>query len=281
MEPLPETTAARTALWRALHVAVDPPPHVLVDEVGVKLLAPGNEWRQREDMDPRFTKPFRASIVARARFVEDLVEEAARENITQYVILGAGLDSLAQRRPDLLERITVFEVDQPGPQAWKRQRLEELGLVHPALRFVPVNFEAGENLMKQLHRAGFDAARPAVFASTGVSMYLTKDATAATMRIIAKSAPGSVLAMTFLLPLDPVDTCAREGVAKSAEGAKAGGTPFISFYSPEEIKGMARRAGFSRADHVDGEQLATRYFAGRRDGLRPPANAENFLVARM
>lgn len=280
MEFLPETTAARTALWRALHVAVDSPPHILVDEIGLKLLAPAKEWRRREDMEPGFTKPFRASIIARARFVEDLVEDAARANITQYVILGAGLDSLAQRRPDLLEHIRVFEVDQPGPQAWKRRRLKELGFANPRLRFVPVNFEAGEDWWAQLDRAGFDAAQPAVFASTGVSMYLTREATADTMRMTAKAAPGSILAMTFLLPFDLVDTGVRDGVAKSAEGAKAGGTPFISFFSPEEIMTMALHAGFSRASHVNGEQLSERYFSGRADGLCPPSNAENFLIAR-
>jgi O-methyltransferase involved in polyketide biosynthesis len=114
MEFQAEPAAARTALWRALHVAVDPPPHVLVDEISLKLLAPPEDWRRRQDMDPLFTKPFRASIVARARFVEDLVEDAARANVAQYVIPGAGLDTLAQRRPDLLERMRIFEVDQRG-----------------------------------------------------------------------------------------------------------------------------------------------------------------------
>ena len=47
--------------------------------------------------------------------------------MTQYVILGAGLDTFAQRRPELASRLRVFEVDQPGPQAWKRRRLIELG----------------------------------------------------------------------------------------------------------------------------------------------------------
>src|SRR2546428_13955405 len=68
----PDSTAVRVALWRALHVEVDPPPHVLEDEVGLKLAVPDDTWRSRPDMSP-FTRPFRASIVARARFIEDLV----------------------------------------------------------------------------------------------------------------------------------------------------------------------------------------------------------------
>ena len=90
----PEQTAARVALWRALHVLADAPPHVLVDEVGLALVAPEPGWRERPDMSP-FTRPFRASILARARFVEDLVTERASQGVGQYVILGAGLDTFA------------------------------------------------------------------------------------------------------------------------------------------------------------------------------------------
>src|SRR6476661_4643428 len=134
----PDNTAVRVALWRALHLEVDSPPHVFEDEVGLRLAAPDDGWRSRPDMSP-FTKPFRASIVARARFIEDLVAEELGRGLAQYVILGAGLDTFAQRRVELARRLTVFEVDQPGPQGWKRQRLLDLGLgLPPFLKFVPV-----------------------------------------------------------------------------------------------------------------------------------------------
>ena len=196
----PENTAVRVALWRAMHVQVDAPPHVFVDEVGLSLVAPDEGWQRRPDMSP-FTRPFRASIVARARFIEDLVAEQAALGMRQYVILGAGLDTFAQRRADLASRLLVFEIDRPGPQAWKRQRLVDLGLGIPSfLRLVPVDFEAGDAWWEQLVKSGFDSGRPALVASTGVGMYLTKDAIAATLRQVAALAPGSMLAMSFMLP---------------------------------------------------------------------------------
>src|SRR5258706_3318370 len=140
----PDNTAVRVALWRALHVEVDSPPHVFEDEVGLKLAAPDDGWRSRPDMSS-FTRPFRASIVARARFIEDLVAERAAAGVEQYVILGAGLDTFAQRRPELASRMLVFEIDPPGPQAWKRQRLVDLGFGIPSyLRLRPVDFAAGD-----------------------------------------------------------------------------------------------------------------------------------------
>jgi methyltransferase (TIGR00027 family) len=276
----PDSTAARVALWRALHVAIDPPPHVLADEVGLRLLAPGTDWRQRGDMDSQFTRPFRASIVARARFIEDLVVEQAGRGVAQYVILGAGLDSFAQRRAEIASRLTIFEIDRPGPQAWKRGRLVELGFGIPDwLRFVPVDFESGGSWLDGLRLAGFDEAKPAIVASTGVSMYLTREANAATLRQVAAFAPGSTFAMTFLVPLELAGPDVRPGLEMAVKGPRAGGTPFLSFFTPAEMLSLAREAGFSTADHVSGDDLARRYFTGRPDGLRPPRNAEELLVA--
>ena len=276
----PDSTAARVALWRALHVEADPPPHVLEDRIGLKLLSPDDGWRNRGDMDPQFTRPFRASIVARARFIEDLVVELAGRGMSQYVILGAGLDSFVQRRPEIASRLRVFEVDQLAPQEWKRQRLIELGLGVPDwLRFVPVDFEAGGCWQDELVTAGFDNSKPAVVVSTGVSMYLTKEANAATLREVAALAQGSTLAMTFLLPLELADTEVRPGLEMAERGARASGTPFLSFFTPPEILALARENGFGQARHVSAADLTQRYFAGRTDGLRPPNNAEELLVA--
>jgi methyltransferase (TIGR00027 family) len=276
----PENTAVRVALWRALHVQADAPPHVFTDEVGLALVAPEPGWQERPDMSA-FTRPFRASILARARFVEDLVEAEVAAGATQFVVLGAGLDTFAQRRPELASRLTVFEVDQPAPQAWKRHRLDELGLGVPSyLRLVPVDFERGDDWLGELAGAGFDPTKRTVVASTGVSMYLTKEAILATLRSIAALAAGSTLVMSFMLPIELAEPELRPGFEAAARGAKAAGTPFLSFFTPEDMLALARAAGFREVSHVSAVALTERYFSGRSDGLRPPKNAEELLVAR-
>jgi O-methyltransferase involved in polyketide biosynthesis len=109
-------------------------------------------------------------------------------------------------------------------------------------------------------------------------MYLTRAATAATLRQLAGLAPGSTLAMTFLLPPKLLDDADRSGLEASENGARASGTPFISFYTPQEMLALACEAGFKDARHVSGSSLAERYFADRTDGLRPSAG-EDFVVA--
>jgi methyltransferase (TIGR00027 family) len=277
MTDAPDSSAVRTALWRALHVQIDRPPHLIEDEIGLAMAAPAEGWQDRPDMHPLGTRPYRAAIVARTRFVEDLLVE---EGISQYVLLGAGLDTFVQRHPKLANRVVVFEVDQPGPQAWKRQRLDAIGYgVADWLRLLPVDFEADEDWWQALLDAGLDASARALVSSSGVSMYITKSATAATLRRLARLAPGSIVVMTFMLPFELVDDADRPGLEGAARGAQASGTPWVSFYAPDEIVALAREAGFVDARAVSTAELADPYLAGRTDGLSA-AGGESVLIAR-
>jgi O-methyltransferase involved in polyketide biosynthesis len=90
---------------------------------------------------------------------------------------------------------------------------------------------------------------------------------------------GSTLAMTFLLPLEMAHPEVRPGLEMAEIGARASGTPFISFFTPQQIVALAHETGFSQVQHISAADLTQRYFSGRNDGLRPPANAEELLVA--
>lgn len=275
----PNNTAVRTALWRAMHVQIDAQPHVLDDETGFKLVAPPKGWQQRPDMNPEFSRRVRASMVARARFIEDLVAEQLKMGVTQYVILGAGLDSFAQRQPEIASKFTVFEIDQPGTQTWKKQRLLELGYGIPEwLRFVSVDFEAGSLWWEELLKSSFDPSKPTVLTCTGLSMYLTTEANKATLQQIATLAPGSVLALTYMLPFELIEEEDHVLQTISEKGARASGNPFISFFSPNEILDLAREAGFAEVKNVSASDLNKLYFTGRTDNLSP-ASGEGFLIA--
>ena len=277
--PEPNNTAVRTALWRALHVQTDAEPHILEDEVGLQLVAPADDWRQRPDMDIHFTRRVRASMVARARFIEDLMIEQAGKGISQYVILGAGLDTFAQRRPDIASKLTIFEIDELDTHRWKKQRLVELGYNLPEwLRFVTVDFE-NSSWWEALLSAGFNVNEPAVVACTGLSMYLTLEANRTTLEQMATLATGSILAMTYLLPIELID---EEDIVLqqiSEKGARASGNPFISYFSPDEMLDLARKSGFKTPENIMSADLYERYFINRSDKLSP-ASGEVFLIAK-
>lgn len=277
---IPDHTAVRVALWRAMHAQIDAKPLVFDDEIGLQLIAPDESWKQRPDMHPQGTRGYRASIVARARFIEDLVQEQLQKGVTQYVILGAGLDSFVQRRPELASKLVVFEIDKPETQAWKQKRLKDLGFTLPShLKFVPVDFEGGDSWWEKLTQAGFDVNKPAVVASTGVAMYLTPAANLATMQQLSTLAAGSVLAMTFMLPTHLVDTEDQEQYKMVQQRARAAGTPFLSLFQPSEILQLAKQAHFQSVQHISKNDIVKRYFANRTDGLAP-SSGEEFLIAK-
>lgn len=287
----PDSTAVTTALWRAAHLRLDAPPHVLEDEIGLRLLrdtellasylgpgaAPGPDaWLRHPYMGEKFRRS-RAGAVARARFVEDIVAEQVDRGGNQCVILGAGLDSFALRRLDLVRRLRVFEVDEPGTQAWKRRRLDELELTRPDTpSFVPVDFERQSWVIEIVH-AGFDRTRPAVVSSVGVTTYLSVDAIQLMLHDVARLAPGSVFVCGFALPAHLIEPDEREMRADIETRAAARGHPWVSFFSPDGIRRLAEGAGFADVSVVMADDLAGRYFAGREDGLRP--NSAAYLIA--
>ncbi|MEV7770853.1 class I SAM-dependent methyltransferase [Kitasatospora sp. NPDC086791] len=276
---VPDETAVRVALWRALHVRSDAPPHVVEDEVGLDLVAPGEDWQLRPDMAGEGMRGFRAGVVARARFVEDLVAQRCAAGVAQYVILGAGLDSFVQRRPEFAGRLRVFEIDQPATQEWKRRRLAELGHGPASWQhWVPVDFETGEVWWERLVENGFDPDRPAVLSCAGVTMYLSEEAVRDTLAQAARAAAGSTLAMTFILPTafdEPEDPAAHAAAGRPEPGPRV---HFRSYFTPDAILGLALKAGFREAQYVSTEEITARYFAGRTDGFRPAAG-EPFMLA--
>src|SRR5690606_36766 len=148
------------ALWRALHVQTDAKPHILEDEIGFKLIAPDDDWQERPDM--KYTKRLRASIVARSRFIEDIAKGEIEKGVYQYVLLGTGLDSIAQRNTAISSYVDIYEIDQPDTLIWKEERLIENGYKIPAhLHFVPVDFETS-SWWTELFNKGFDINQKAI-----------------------------------------------------------------------------------------------------------------------
>ena len=272
----PDNTALRTALWRALHVLTDDKPYIIEDRVGYELIQPDKDWRERPDM--KYTKRLRASVVARARFIEDVAKTEIAKGVAQYVLLGAGLDSFAQRHPGIGSSVDIYEIDQPETLAWKAERLVENGYTIPGnLHFVPVNFERS-SWWTELLRKGFKPEQPAVVSCTGVTLYLTKAAIDDMLRKVTVLASGSTIAIAFYLPLEQLDKEDQLMQEMAIRGAAASGTPFVSFFSEEEVIGLARETGLKAIRTFSTKDMTEKYFKNRTDGL-VPASGEFFLLA--
>ncbi|WP_407500630.1 MULTISPECIES: class I SAM-dependent methyltransferase [Elizabethkingia] len=278
MDQQPDNTAIRTALWRAFHTQADAEPHILEDTVGLQLIAPEEGWQERPDI--KYTQRLRASVVARSRYIEDIITTEIPKGTDQYVILGSGLDTFAQRNPDITSKIQIFEIDQPDTLAWKQKRLSETRFHIPEnLHFVPVNFEKS-SWWEQLLKAGFNIHKPAVIACTGVTLYLTRSAIKETLQHMVSLAAGSVVAISFYLPVELLEKEDQPMQEMANKGAQQAGTPFISFFSPEEVITIAKESGLNNTYLVSTEDIKDLYFKNRTDGLSP-ASGEVFLLARI
>ena len=256
-----------TAVARAVH-REEPRPWVIDDYLALGLAGrEGLALRERlkAELPPPFIAAFSRWVCVRARFAEDVVERAAAAGVSQYVILGAGLDSFAYRRHDLLDRLRVFEVDHPATQRWKRRRLTGLGVDIPAgLVFAPVDFER-QTLRQGLEQAGFDFRQLVVFSWVGVTMYLTLDAISATLATMAGCRAGSRVVLTYNQPPAVLGgTTARIAAAFAGIAAEMG-EPFVSRFLPGQIDQLLREHGFGEIADFGPDEARASYFQDRAD----------------
>jgi len=263
----PSRTAVLTAVARALH-REEPRPWVIDDYLAMGLAGPEGQallGQLRTEMPRPYLLAFSRWMCVRARFTEDIVEQAAASGVGQYVILGAGLDSFAYRRSDLLGRLRVFEVDHPATQSWKRRRLAGLGVELPArLVFAPVDFER-QTLRQGLELAGFDSGQLAVFSWVGVTMYLTLDAIHAALATMARCRPGTRVVLSYNQPPAVLAGSTAQIAAAFAGLAAEMGEPFISRFLPGEMTRLLREHGFGQVTDFGPDEARAAYFAGQAD----------------
>jgi methyltransferase (TIGR00027 family) len=269
-----------TAVARAMHR--EEPKPILDDYLALPLSGeegPVLMARIRAEMPGPMLFGFTRWVCVRARLPEDIVERAIADGIGQYVILGAGLDSFAYRRGDLLDRLRVYEVDHPGSQEWKRARLADLKIEPPAnLVFAPVDFES-QTLREGLETAGFDFGRPAVFSWIGVTMYLTLEAIDTTLETVAACPPGTRVVLTYNRPRSALEGMALETDKVIAGIATEMGEPFVSLFEPAEAEALLRRHGFGDIVHFGPDEAVREYFPGRTDVRF--GGAQRLIVAKV
>jgi methyltransferase (TIGR00027 family) len=264
-------TSLKVAMRRAAHQLLDR-PCVFEDPLALRILGP--EHASALTANPRLHEdspvaPYlRAFMAARSRYAEDRLHTAVAEGTSQYVILGAGLDTFAYRNPYPPERLRVFEVDHPATQEWKRRQLAEAQIdIPPDLVFAPVDFES-QTLNDALRQAGHDACRPTFFSWLGVTIYLAPATVMATLRFVAGLATGSEIIFDYGISPELMDVKERRVFDAMAAKVALAGEPWQAFFEPVALERDLRALGFTQAEDVGQEQLNARYFAGRSDGLQ-------------
>lgn len=277
-EARPSRTALRVALRRAAHQLYDARPLVFDDPIAIPIL--GREYlpevhRTATKLHKPFSVSLRAFLVARSRYAEDSLAHAVANGVTQYVLLGAGLDTFAHRNP--YPHLRVFEVDHPATQQWKRAMLEAGGLPTPTnLTYVPVDFER-QSLSDRLHSSGFNPLDATLFVWLGVVPYLTLEAFRSTIHFIAAQPPGTGVVFDYSQPRAALPFLEKLAHDSLASRVKLAGEPFQLFFTPTEI--ASELTAFRSLEDLDSAEINARYFTGRTDNLKVLSSAGHLLSA--
>ena len=268
-EGRPSTTATIAAMIRAAHLLWDDAPTILQDPLALGLSGVESPGALQATLRARQAEPYNyAGVLVRQRYAEDELATAVKRGVGQYVILGAGLDSFAYRRPDLATLLRVFEVDHPATQQWKRVRLRELSIHRPRnLTFIPLDFER-HTLADGLLAGGHRPELPTFFSWLGVTHYLTEEAVFTTLRYVAFLAPGSEIVFQYFLPEALFDAENRRLLALWKTRRASVGEPVLSQFEPTTLATRVQECGFTQVWDVGPEELDARYFAGCTDRLR-------------
>ena len=271
----PSQTAEYAAAIRALHIRRVKPP-VFSDPIALAMCGP--TWRtitqsrilSRIVIDGLLGRlsPIEPVVIVRARYGEERAELAVRKGITQYVIIGAGYETFAMRRADLMERLVVYELDQAATQGEKRRRMARAGIATPrGVRYVSVNLES-EDPCTALRRTDFDFSRPVLCSWFGVTYYVSSAGIGSTLRkIAADMAPGSSVMFDYLA--DPVPPEWKDLKDRCAAFVARHGEPWVSSFDPDSLPGYLGNAGFPDIHHLRPEDVGPQFFAGRPDLTYP------------
>ncbi|MGH7619757.1 MAG: class I SAM-dependent methyltransferase [Gemmatimonadaceae bacterium] len=257
-------------------------PLVFADPLAV-LIVGRDAVRELETNPARFGGPtgtsLRGFLAVRSRVAEDALAAAVARGGRQYVVVAAGLDTFAYRNP--YSDLRVFEVDHPATQAWKRERLRDVGIAEPPSATYVAADLSKRDLGESLRAAGFDDHAPAFFGWLGTVPYLEPETVDAALRSMAAlSSRGGGVVFDYTAP--PIGLTPERQASWDAftERVRAIGEPIRSALDPAGLTADLLGMGFTGAQDMDGPALTARYFAGRTDGLSVSGLGHVMLATR-
>jgi methyltransferase (TIGR00027 family) len=262
-KPAASRTAIATSLMRAAHTRLDPRP--LIEDSWGDLLIPASARELVSDESLLRSHAY-PNVITRTRYTEDALQAAVAAGIRQYVMIGAGFDSFALRRPAYAADLQIFEIDFPATQTLKLERIKACGITLPdSVHFIGADLSS-ESLAAALARSPFQAGELTFFSWLGVTMYLTRAANLATLRSIASCAPArSELVFTYFD--ESLFQGQSEAFRELEKRVAAIGEPFLSGFDPGALAADLAACGLCLVEDLNGGEVGARYDVTGERGL--------------
>lgn len=276
-------TANTVAAVRAKHALYDN-CRIFNDSLAIELTSPfwrlicNKKWMAKLVFENILASlwPVQITVLCRARFAEEAVNRAIRKGAEQYLILGAGLDSFALRRTDIMSRVHVWEVDQSDTQVNKIEKIKARKLYIPEnLTFIPVDFNKQE-LSTALFVAGFNFHSKTIVSMLGFSYYLDKPGLFNTIQSVASHfAIGTELIIDIRVLRTMIDKSYLHRYKKTEKFTAFQGEKMITEFRPEEFSAEMLQYGFELVDELSPEEQTNRYITNKSN--YPPPSPEVYF----
>lgn len=228
---------------------------------GAAYFLPGFQGTQEEALQQIVCRQLAPSPLGRAAFCEEHLRAAAAASCTQYLLLGAGYDTLPYRQPEWLQGMTILELDHPVTAADKLARLNRAGIAVPenVIR-LSADLTDPDWPSALLKYPGFRRNAPTFVSLLGLVYYLPSEAFTALLGTLAGLlAPGSMMVMDY--PEEGFFRTAGGQAGRQAQLAQAAGEPMQTGYTPQGMADTLAGAGFVAAENLAPGAITARYFA--------------------
>lgn len=234
-------------------------------EQGIQQLIAGNSTIPVKNVPESMIKLMRAlpgpvHVLSRAAFAEEKLNYCVKNGVTQYVILGAGMDTFAFRYAHDKYDLKIFELDHPKTQELKIKQIKYLGWEFPQqLSFIPIDFEK-ESLRKLLDDKAFDPSQKTFYSWLGVTMYLAKDSIIKMLRSIADmQSADSTIVFDFMddVAFSASNVAAR--VKTMIDWAKRAGEPMLTGFSDSSLEEAINKSGWTLEKQMDPSEIESMY----------------------
>ena len=213
--------------------------------------------RQAADRVAAGCPPVADLVKLRTRYFDDVLEAQLRAGVRQVVILGAGLDTRAVRKP--AAGVSYFEIDDESTLTLKECRYEQQG-IYANVTFIPGNY-VRDGLIEMLGRNGFDFDRPAYFIWEGNTMYLPIESDRFILSELKHYVRRFRVSFDYMAEAVIAKTTGDPEVTRVVENFAQMGAPWVT--GIRDVHDFARELGLHVLDNFKTTDLFTVYRPGR------------------
>jgi methyltransferase (TIGR00027 family) len=188
--------------------------------------------------------PIKKIVRIRTRYLDDQLDNQLHLGYRQVVVLGAGLDTRAIRKPS--PTVDYFEIDDESILEFKKARLEE-NCIDAKVRFIPGNYVT-DGFVDLLKKTEFNFERPTHFIWEGNTMYLTAAAVNQVLADITRHVKQFTISFDYMSEEVIAKATGDPEVTSLVERFASMGAPWN--YGISDVRSLAEKAAATMLENV-------------------------------